>query len=88
MVIIIQQIPEVALHVTRGIRWDSDHVVVLDGEVKEIAQEIVRLVHFQENWVFQTKGICADAVFLIVRPAMACFIKEKRLSSWEVETRR
>lgn len=34
--------PEVALHVTRGIRWDSDHVVVLDDETKEIAHEIVR----------------------------------------------
>ena len=34
--------PEVALHVTRGIRWDSDHVVLLDDETKEIAQEIVR----------------------------------------------
>ena len=34
--------PEVALHVTRGIRWDSDHVLVLDDETKEIAKEIVR----------------------------------------------
>lgn len=34
--------PEVALHVTRGIRWDSDHVVILDDETKEIAQEIIR----------------------------------------------
>ena len=34
--------PEVALHVTRGIRWDSDHVVVFDDETKEIAKEIVR----------------------------------------------
>ena len=34
--------PEVALHVTRGIRWDSDHVVLLDDETKEIAHEIVR----------------------------------------------
>lgn len=33
---------EVALHVTRGIRWDSDHVVLLDDETKEIAKEIVR----------------------------------------------
>ena len=33
---------EIALHVTRGIRWDSDHVVLLDDETKEIAQEIVR----------------------------------------------
>lgn len=34
--------PELALHVTRGIRWDSDHVLILDDETKEIAQEIVR----------------------------------------------
>ena len=33
---------KVALHVTRGVRWDSDHVVVLDDETKEIAKEIVR----------------------------------------------
>jgi len=31
-----------ALHVTRGVRWDSDHVVRLDDETKEIANEIVR----------------------------------------------
>ncbi|MBE6954509.1 MAG: L-rhamnose isomerase [Ruminococcaceae bacterium] len=33
---------EIALHVTRGIRWDSDHVVLFDDETKEIAREIVR----------------------------------------------
>ena len=32
----------VALHVTRGVRWDSDHVVLLEDEVREIAKEIVR----------------------------------------------
>ncbi len=31
----------VALHVTRSVRWDSDHVVRLDDETKEIAKEIV-----------------------------------------------
>ncbi len=30
------------LHVTRPIRWDSDHVVLSDDETKEIAKEIVR----------------------------------------------
>lgn len=30
------------LHVTRGVRWDSDHVVLLDDETKEIMKEIVR----------------------------------------------
>ena len=34
--------PEIALHITRSIRWDSDHVVLLDDETKEIAKEIVR----------------------------------------------
>ncbi len=33
---------KLALHVTRGVRWDSDHVVVFDDELKEIAKEIVR----------------------------------------------
>lgn len=34
--------PEIALHITRPIRWDSDHVVLLDDETKEMAKEIVR----------------------------------------------
>ena len=34
--------PEIALHITRGVRWDSDHVVLFDDETKEIAKEIVR----------------------------------------------
>lgn len=34
--------PEIALHITRPVRWDSDHVVLLDDETKEIAKEIVR----------------------------------------------
>lgn len=34
--------PEIALHITRPIRWDSDHVVIFDDETKEMAKEIVR----------------------------------------------
>ena len=30
------------LHISRGVRWDSDHVVVLSDEVREIAKELVR----------------------------------------------
>ena len=33
---------QVALHVTRPVRWDSDHVVLLQDELKEICKEIVR----------------------------------------------
>lgn len=33
---------EVLLHVSRGIRWDSDHVVILSDELQLLAQELVR----------------------------------------------
>jgi L-rhamnose isomerase len=35
-------VPELLLHVTRGVRWDSDHVVILNDEIQLIASEIVR----------------------------------------------
>lgn len=38
----LQFVDKVLLHVTRPIRWDSDHVVTLNDEVKMIASEIVR----------------------------------------------
>jgi len=33
---------ELLLHVSRGVRWDSDHVVILSDELKALAQELVR----------------------------------------------
>ena len=33
---------KLALHVTRGVRWDSDHVMLFDDETREIAKEVVR----------------------------------------------
>ena len=33
---------EILLHVSRGVRWDSDHVVILSDDLQAIAQEIVR----------------------------------------------
>ncbi len=33
---------EIALHITRPVRWDSDHVVLFDDETKEMAKEIIR----------------------------------------------
>ena len=35
-------VPEILLHVSRGVRWDSDHVVTLNDELSGIAQELVR----------------------------------------------
>jgi L-rhamnose isomerase len=35
-------VPEVLLHVSRGVRWDSDHVVILSDALQNIAHELVR----------------------------------------------
>ena len=35
-------VPEILLHVSRGVRWDSDHVVTLDDALQAIAAELVR----------------------------------------------
>ncbi len=48
---ILQFSGELLLHVSRGVRWDSDHVVVLDDQLKEVMAEVVRAgaldrVHF------------------------------------------
>jgi L-rhamnose isomerase len=39
---VLLYLDEVLLHVSRGVRWDSDHVVVLSDELEAIAQELVR----------------------------------------------
>ncbi|HXT11255.1 MAG TPA: L-rhamnose isomerase [Candidatus Angelobacter sp.] len=38
---VLEFIPEILLHVSRGVRWDSDHVVVLNDDLLAIAREIV-----------------------------------------------
>jgi len=39
---VLMYLDEVLLHVSRGVRWDSDHVVILSDELEAIAQEVVR----------------------------------------------
>jgi L-rhamnose isomerase len=39
---ILQYVDEILLHITRGVRWDSDHVVIFNDEIQLIAQEVVR----------------------------------------------
>ncbi len=38
----LMYVPEILLHVSRGVRWDSDHVVILDDVLQAIAAELVR----------------------------------------------
>jgi L-rhamnose isomerase len=39
---VLQYVPEILLHVSRGVRWDSDHVVLLDDPTMALMQELVR----------------------------------------------
>jgi L-rhamnose isomerase len=39
---VLLYVPELLLHVSRGVRWDSDHVVTFSDELQAIMQELVR----------------------------------------------
>jgi len=39
---VMEFLDRILLHVSRGVRWDSDHVVILSDELRAIAEEIVR----------------------------------------------
>ena len=39
---VLMYVDEILLHVSRGVRWDSDHVVTLSDELRAIAEELVR----------------------------------------------
>jgi L-rhamnose isomerase len=39
---VLTWLDEILLHVSRGVRWDSDHVVILSDDLRAIAEEVVR----------------------------------------------
>jgi L-rhamnose isomerase len=39
---VLLHVPQILLHLSRGVRWDSDHVVILDDSTKAIMEELVR----------------------------------------------
>ena len=39
---VLEYLEEILLHISRGVRWDSDHIVILSSELQAIAHEIVR----------------------------------------------
>lgn len=45
---VLLYLDEILLHVSRPVRWDSDHVVILDDELRAIALEILRN-HFENR---------------------------------------
>lgn len=77
-------LPEIALHVSRGVRWDSDHVVTLTDDLQAIAQEIVwggyagrvriGLDYFDASinriaaWAVGTRNMCKALLLALVAP--------------------
>jgi L-rhamnose isomerase len=75
---------EILLHVSRGVRWDSDHVVTLTDELQAIAQELVRgqyldrvhigLDFFDASinrvaaWVIGTRGMIKALLIALLEP--------------------
>jgi len=75
---------EILLHVSRGVRWDSDHVVTLTDELETIAQELVRgqylnrvhlgLDYFDASinrvaaWVIGTRALLKALLIALLEP--------------------
>lgn len=82
---VLQFVPEILLHVSRGVRWDSDHVVLLDDPTRAIAEEIVRggfvsRTHFGLDffdasinriaaWVIGTRNALKALLLALLEPA-------------------
>ncbi len=75
--------PAVLLHVSRPVRWDSDHVVILDDELRAIAQEVIRngperihlgLDYFDASinrvaaWVIGTRNLLKALLLALLEP--------------------
>jgi len=80
-------VPELLLHVSRGVRWDSDHVVTLTDELQAIMQEVVRgdyldrvhigLDFFDASinrvaaWVIGTRNALRGLLLALLEPTVA-----------------
>jgi L-rhamnose isomerase len=81
---VLAWLDEILLHVSRGVRWDSDHVVTLTDELQAIAQEAVRgdyldRVHFGLDffdasinrvaaWVIGTRALLKALLMALLEP--------------------
>lgn len=81
---ILQFSPELLLHLSRGVRWDSDHVVTLNDEVRAVTEEIVRSgmidrihialdffdasIHRVGAWVMGTRTVIKALLLALVEP--------------------
>lgn len=78
-------VDELLLHVSRPVRWDSDHVVTFDDELRAIAQEVIRN-HYEEHvhigldyfdatinrlaaWVIGTRNMKKALLYALLEPS-------------------
>jgi len=82
---VLMFVSEMLLHISRGVRWDSDHVVTFTEELQAIAQELVRggyldrvhigLDYFDASinriaaWVIGARNVLRALLFALVEPA-------------------
>lgn len=82
---VLLYVPELLLHVSRGVRWDSDHVVTFSDELQAIAHEIVRgnfldrvhigLDYFDASinrvaaWVIGSRNLLKSLLMAMLEPA-------------------
>ncbi len=82
---VFTSLDQILLHVSRGVRWDSDHVVVLNDDLLQIAQELVRgcylhrthigLDYFDASinrvaaWVIGTRNMLKALLLALLEPA-------------------
>ncbi len=75
---VLQFVPEILLHVSRGVRWDSDHVVLMDDATRAIAEELVRNDYLDRTHVgldFFDASINRIAAWVIgTRNAIKCLL--------------
>jgi len=81
---ILQFSPELLLHLSRGVRWDSDHVVLFDDQLRDVVQEVVRAnaldrVHLAldffdgsldpvKAWVIGVKAVQRALLYALLEP--------------------
>lgn len=84
---VLRFLPGLLLHVSRGVRWDSDHVVALNDELRSIAEELVRgdaldrthigLDYFDASinrvaaWVIGTRNMIKALLLAMLEPRKA-----------------
>ena len=87
--------PGLLLHVSRPVRWDSDHVVILDDELQAIAREVVRsgklerihigLDYFDASinrvaaWVIGTRNMIKALLIALLEPSATLREVERKM---------